>query len=275
MTFNVPIIIYREKTMQFNFKHILLILTLSSYCQTLSADELKVEHIANAGVKISSAGQVVLIDALFGPHKRFNFLNEEDFNKLTKEGADIALATHIHADHFGIKRTAAFLDKNPQTLFIGTPQILTSLEGEVTSAQLVSEVLTDFQSTRFTHNDIKVSVLNFPHMGFDNHQKTQNYAYIVEVNGWKVLHVGDADVNADVIQGHNLADANIDIALIHDLFPVKKENYVDLLKLMNVKKVAFIHMTDNKADSLEKWLKKNIPKATMLVTGHEEVVLKR
>ena len=86
MTFNVPIIIYREKTMQFNFKHILLILTLSSYCQTLSADELKVEHIANAGVKISSAGQVVLIDALFGPHKRFNFLNEEDFNKLTKEG---------------------------------------------------------------------------------------------------------------------------------------------------------------------------------------------
>ena len=112
-------------------------------------------------------------------------------------------------------------------------------------------------------------------MGFDNHEKTQNYAYIVEVNGWKVLHVGDADGNADVIQGHNLADANIDIALIHDLFPVKKENYVDLLKLMNVKKVAFIHMTDNKADSLEKWLKKNIPKATMLVTGHEEVVLKR
>jgi len=259
--------------MKINLKKALIILILSIYSQALWANELKIEHVANAGVKISSAGKVVLIDALFGPHSRFNFLNDEDFTQFIEHGADVALATHIHSDHFNAIRTTAFLNKNNKALFIGTPKMLEQLEGNVSVIQAKSSKLTKFESKDYKHNDINISVLNFPHMS-PHPKQAKNYAYIVEVNGWKVLHVGDGNVNASIIEGQNLADKNIDVALIHDLFPVNQKNYLELIKLMNVSKVIFVHMTDDKAEPLKQWMKKNLPNAAMLVTGYESVTFK-
>ena len=238
-----------------------------------SAD-LKIEHIANAGVKVTSGGKVVLIDALFGPHQRFNSLSDPNFDTLSQLGADVAMATHIHDDHFGEERVSNFLKNNKNTLFIGTPMMIEKLDGKVAARQLASGSLSGFDVKIFEHNNINISALNFPHMDFDNDQAI-NFAYIIEINGWKVLHVGDGDVNADVIKGLELAKENIDIALIHDLFPDRKENYKELIKQMNIDKVAFVHMTDDKVASLSKWIDKNLPNSSMLATGHEEVVLKR
>jgi len=260
--------------MRFHLNHFFSALILLSFSSLLTATELKLEHVANAGVKITSAGKVVLIDALFGAHKRFNSLNDEDFGELTQNGADIALATHMHSDHFSVKRTSLFLKNNNQSLFIGTPDMLEQLDDKSISSQLASGDLSGFESKAFRHNNIKISAFNFPHMNFGATQ-AKNFAYIVDINGWKILHVGDGDVNSDVIEGLKLASENIDIALIHDLFPVRKKNYKKLIKQMNVGKVVFIHMTDNKAAPLQKWLEKNLPTASMLVTGHEVITLQR
>jgi len=42
-----------------------------------------------------------------------------------------------------------------------------------------------------------------------------------------------------------------------------------------VGKVAFVHMTDDKAAPLKVWLEKNLPNAGMLITGHESITLKK
>jgi L-ascorbate metabolism protein UlaG (beta-lactamase superfamily) len=260
--------------MRFNFIKIFFTLLLSVYNHGLLAKELKVEHVANAGVKISSAGKVVLIDAIFGPHNHFNFLNEGDFSQLVQQGADVTLATHIHDDHFSATRTATFLNKNHNALFIGTPKMLERLNGKVMPGQIESSLLTDFESMEYKHNDINISALNFPHMS-PHPKQAKNYAYIVEINGWKVLHVGDGNVNAGIIEGQKLADKKIDVALIHDLFPVNQKNYLELIKQMNVGKIVFVHMTDDKAEPLKKWLKENLPNASMLVTGYESIILNK
>jgi hypothetical protein len=104
-------------------------------------------------------------------------------------------------------------------------------------------------------------------------EQIQNLAYLVELNGWKILHVGDGDVNEKVIKGLKLAERNIDIAVIHDLFPVRKDNYLELIKQMNVEKVVFVHMTDEKAKLLSKWLKENMPDASLLGTDYPDIIL--
>ena len=134
--------------------------------------------------------------------------------------------------------------------------------------------MTGFDTKILFLNGIKVTVLNFPHMR-PLEAETKNFGFLVEIDGWRVLHVGDADINGEVIDGLQLADRNIDVVLIHDLFPVRKRNYGKLIKKMNVQKVAFIHMTDNKAEPMVRWLKQNLPDATLLVTGHERLSMKR
>ena len=235
--------------------------------------ELIIEHVANAGVKITSGDKVTLIDALFGPHKRFSFLNEQEFKLLSKKGANLALTTHAHSDHFHPKQTTTFLQDNVKTLFVSTPQTFKHLGKITDSALIMSPELTGFESQHFTHDGIKVSVLNFPHMAPQT--KTQNYAYLVEVDGWKVLHVGDADINTDIIKAHQLADKNIDMLLIYDLFLMVKENYRELIEQINPKKVAFTHVMDKKIAPLTQWLQKNLPDATLLATGHEKLVLRK
>jgi len=236
-------------------------------------EKLIIEHVANAGVKIISGDKVTLIDALFGEHSRFNFLNEQEFTQLSNQGANLALTTHAHSDHFHPKQTTQFLQRNEETLFVSTPQAVKHL-GEITkTADIMSPKLSGFQSQKFTHDGINVSVLSFPHMSPQT--DTQNYAYLVEVNDWKVLHVGDANINAKVIAAHRLAEQNIDILLIHDLFPLVVKNYRELIEAMNAKKVVFVHVMDKKVAPLTQWLQKNLPNATLLATGHETVVLNR
>tara|TARA_R110002096_G_scaffold190089_4_gene371034 strand:- start:813 stop:947 length:135 start_codon:yes stop_codon:yes gene_type:complete len=44
---------------------------------------------------------------------------------------------------------------------------------------------------------------------------------------------------------------------------------------MGAKKIAFMHMTDDKAKLLKKWIAENMPDGEMLVTGYENVVMQR
>lgn len=255
-------------------KNIIIIVTLYTFSQVSLATQLIIEHVANAGVKISSADKTILIDALFAPHKRFNSLNEAEYTQLSLEGAEVALSTHTHSDHFSVNRVSDFLSSNLKTLFVGTPQAMTKLEGKVASSQLLTKNLTGFESKRFTYNGISIEAMNFPHVDSKVHGKTQNYAFLIEVNGWKVIHIGDGDINSNRIDGLKLSERNIDIALVHDRCLMQKD-CTRRMKQMNVGKVVFVHMTDSRIEPVLTWINDNLPKANMLATGHEIISISR
>jgi hypothetical protein len=136
-------------------KLILLHIFLTTFSLVSFAHELEIKYTANAGVKISSGKQTVLIDTLFGPHGFFNSLDEEAFSALIMQGADVVLSTHAHSDHFGAKRTSQFLRKNLKSNFIGTPEMLPPLDEDIDSAQLASASLNQFQSQGFDFKLLK------------------------------------------------------------------------------------------------------------------------
>jgi L-ascorbate metabolism protein UlaG (beta-lactamase superfamily) len=167
-----------------------------------------------------------------------------------------------------------FLRNNPEALFVGTPQALNKLKGKAAYSQLLTERLTAFESKHFKHHGIYIEALNFPHIDPKVHAKTQNYAYLIEVNGWKVIHIGDGDINSNRIDGLKLPQRNIDVVLVHDRCLTQKD-CAERMKQMNVGKVVFVHMTDNRVKPVSKWIKENLPNADMLVTGHERINISR
>ena len=239
---------------------------------SINANSLTVDYIANAGVKLTAGDKVVLIDALFGPHNHFKSITAEQFDELTHQRADIALATHKHSDHFGAKRVTSFLKYNLNTLFISTPESVQQLKKVPNLKRVKTYNFEGYHSQQTSYRDVSVTTFNFPHME-PRAGQAQNFAYLVELDGWKVLHVGDADVNEEVIKAYNLAQYQIDLVLIHDLFPKRKSNFQQLIQLMNAKKVAFIHMTDEKAQPFFDWLQTNYPAGGLLVTGYEQIVM--
>ena len=92
--------------------------------------------------------------------------------------------------------------------------------------------------------------------------------------GWKVLHIGDGDITASRIDGLNLAQRNIDVALVHDRCLVQKD-CAQRMKQMNVGKVVFIHMTDNRIKPVMAWIKEHLRSASILATGHGKVSILR
>ena len=251
---------------------IFLISALYALSTQVYATKLTVDYVANAGVKLTVDDKVVLIDALFGPHQQFKSLTAQEFDLLTHQRADVALATHKHSDHFGAKRTSSFLKYNAKALFVGTPESVDQIKELPNLKQIKTFNFSKYQSAQINHRDISITVLDFPHMSPGKGQAT-NFAYIVQMGDWKVLHVGDADVNREVINAHNLAQYQLDLVLIHDLFPQQHDNYQELIKLMNTKKVAFVHMVDEKAQPFSTWLKQHYPQGDLLVTGYEQLVM--
>ncbi len=251
-----------------------LLFFCASFNSVVNAQQLVVEHIANAGVKISSGDRTVLIDALFGPHQRFNSLNEKAFSELIEQGAQVVMTSHYHSDHFAGKRARQYLRANEETMFIAPPQVLDYLSDLGNLPFLKGPQLTDFQSTKFSHKGVDITVLNFPHMSPEQTADVQNYAYIVKINGWKILHIGDGGINPTIIDGLNLADRNIDLALLHDLCP-EQEDCVERIKQIGAKQVAFYHMTDDRTEPVGSWITENYPAARMLVTGQQPVLMSK
>lgn len=102
----------------------------------------------------------------------------------------------------------------------------------------------------------------------------QNYAYIVKINGWRVLHIGDGEISAEIIEGLKLANQDIDVVLLHDLCP-EQNDCVKRIEQISARHVAFYHMTDNRTGPVGDWIVNHYPGIHMLVTGQKPIKLSR
>jgi len=260
-------------------------LVISIFCLTnLSyATELTIEHVANAGVRIVSDESAVLVDALFNTNKYYNYLDDDDFKQLNRKNSDIALVTHSHSDHYTADRTLTFLQSHPETILVAPLSVTKELQGKVENKQLHASRLTEFANKQLDHKNISITALNFPHAGafapdaseslkIRFHKEYPNYAYLIEVNAWKILHIGDGDFTSAEIDINELAKMKIDVALLPSWIP-EEDGGLDFIKSINAKNVVFMHLTDDEVLAYNKNLATILPDAKILVTGFEHVTI--
>lgn len=219
-------------------------------------EPLKIKYLGNMGVMISSGTSKILIDAL---HQN----NPWDFAEPSKATVDdiinqrgefkdtrILLATHNHADHFNDTLTYRFLKRS------GRQAVLTQQ-----SADDISKSFADFKNigtqiivtdnSEYGISNLSVENIIIKGLNISHGNDTQNTGCIIDINGFKIFHSGDAMPAKENFAGYNLAEENLDVAIL----PVWFIDEYELVNSFNAKQVIYIHIHPDKLDEYGRYLK--------------------
>lgn len=179
---------------------VIFLLVTKVYCQqNNSQKDLQITYIANEGFLISNDNIKILIDGLF---KSKHYTSPSDSliskiidNKAPVDNINYFLVTHDHQDHFSEKLVSDFLSKNPKTKFISTSESCDKLSA------------TGFSSTNLICQNLEIGELKEVNEIKDEHfsvsafrlkhgtsTEINNLAFIIRINDFSIMHMGDAFV---------------------------------------------------------------------------------
>ncbi|MEP2026546.1 MAG: MBL fold metallo-hydrolase [Reichenbachiella sp.] len=230
----------------------------------------KATYIANSGVLIQSGSINILIDAFFTDGKG-RFLTPESsqldamvagrppYNNLS-----LALATHAHPDHFSPQQIGKLLFTNKKLNCLATPQVVDSIEAVMDDFESIHDRTLTFPLSRswktYTQEGLTVQAAYARHAGKSN-AKIQDLIFIIEINGKKILHLGDADMDTDRFEELKLDFEEIDIAFVPFWYMTNFYGGEFVRQHIAAKKVVAVHIPDNyNQESLDK-IKKFVPNA--------------
>jgi ankyrin repeat protein/L-ascorbate metabolism protein UlaG (beta-lactamase superfamily) len=260
--------------------------------------KIKVTYIANMGFMVSSASKTVLIDALFGTSNSYLYPSElilDKINQLNKpfESVDLMLVTHAHYDHFSAPMVAEYLSNNSSVKVVCNKPALSALKGienyTVDSSRIVGLTPDLYKSIDTTVNNIDVKILRLRHTGGNG--RSENLGFIFNLDGVKVLHVGDATGRVweqAVVSGMEEFDSlgfknlDIDIAILNrgSLWGVDAPGVEIIEKYIKPKHIILGHFSIGNKDgedevfqTIEK-LKDSLPDVTILEESMQNIIIK-
>lgn len=190
------------------------------------AGQLTVTFLTNEGFALSSADATVLIDAFVTePYSVYPAVPEGIYDLLVQGELDLppvrlALASHVHRDHFQPAAAARFLRAHRQTVFVSSPQVVDALleaapdlAQEVESGRIRALLPEAGESESLAVAKIRVELLRLPHSSA-RFAPIQNLGHVIHLGGRSVLHVGDADVARENFAPYRLDERNLDLALL-------------------------------------------------------------
>ena len=201
---------------------------------------VSITYTGNMGVLISNEKTAVWIDGLheyYGPA----YLNppdsllEKTFSKKRPfEKLKWLLFTHYHRDHFSKKLADRFLQLGTDHKVIGATQVVDSfsIKYVINAWNKNDEVVQD------DNVSLRIKAFNIPHVWPQRHNKVQNIAYLVEIRGIRILHVGDADTDAAAFD--RMGIGSVDVAIVPQWFDSEKGR--SIIEKLKPKKVIVTHI---------------------------------
>lgn len=182
-------------------------LTAISPLRAQGPQPLAITFLANAGLLLSSAGTSVVIDGLFGEGLPSYGRLEPATRALAESGrgrfgdVSVILATHWHDDHFNPQAVGRHLASNPRAHFVSSSQVIARLESEFDDYAHVQDQVRALTpepgaSAAWSGDDVTVTALRMRHNP-SRRFPDEHLAFVVELAGRRVLHIGDADPAPD------------------------------------------------------------------------------
>lgn len=186
-------------------------------------DAPAITYIGNAGVFLSHQGQGVLIDALVRRGIPPYVVAPAELREKV-EGAEspydrvkLVLATHHHADHFDAGAVWRHLDYNSDAVFVSTSAATAQVIATPSDPELEERVIAseprEGKRDRLSFAAIEFDVLSLHH-GRERRPPVANIGFVVNLQGFRVLHVGDTEIDTEELIPYALHDDSIDVALI-------------------------------------------------------------
>jgi L-ascorbate metabolism protein UlaG (beta-lactamase superfamily) len=249
----------------------------------VQAQKLTITYIANEGVLIESGDKKVMIDALFDKyyedylHPTEDMLEKMIAGKAPYDDVDLLLSTHIHRDHFAPTVTGRFLKSHPETKLISSAQLAKSIADDYAEGASVADqvegIARDTQVHEREVNGMKVTAFFIFHSGSSQPRMRQieNMGYLIEINGTRILHLGDSDMNPERFAALNLQSISVDIALVPYWYMADETGVKIINENIQPKHLLGIHFPKAGSPMALEQISKNFPEAKVLQTVFEKI----
>ena len=222
--------------------------------------------LANEGVLLTAGETRVVIDGLFRPYKTYAVMPEADRERLETnqppfDGIDLVLVSHMHGDHFHPESVARHLRENPQATLVTSGQVVAEVAAQIGVPSDGAPANNDAVRTRLrdvtpgagervalTVAGIDLQLLGLPHGS--RHSSIQNVGYVVTLGGRKILHIGDADTNAETFRRLALDRDGIDVALLPAWFLTERDGQAIIRDHIKPRRLVGIHLLASGEDEV-------------------------
>lgn len=241
--------------------------------QPLTNTGLTITYIANEGVLISSGSHQVLIDGLhrlYEPEYAYPpqpLLSALESARSPYNEIDLILVSHLHLDHFHPESVGLHLKSNPKATLVSSEQIVTKVKeqfagfGEI--AHRVKQVTPQWKTrSEFNQDGIRVQLLGLRHSG-SNFTWIQNLGHLIEMDGKKLLHIGDADMTVENFASFRLPEEGIDIAFIPYWYLQSNNGRTLVRDHIRPKQVIAVHVGPDGGERVAAQIKKTNPEVTV------------
>lgn len=240
---------------------------------TKSDAEIQITYIANEGVLIRTKNKHILIDGL---HRKYKdaYAYPPDELRAKLEGAqvpynkiDLLLVSHLHGDHFHPLSIGEYLINNSQSILASSEQVVSEVKKDFNYYEKIKPQIKEIRhewktSVEENFGGIKVKFLGLRHAN-ENFKWIENFGHLIEADGKKFLHIGDADMTDENFSGFKLHQENIDVAFIPYWFLLSQKGRDLVEKQFNPKHIIAVHVSPNEGAEVSENLKKHYSDITV------------
>ena len=224
-----------------------------------SPPTVELTFLANEGVLLTAGDTRVVIDGLFQPYKTYAVMPAADRERIETNqppfaGIDLVLVSHVHGDHFHAESVAKHLRQNPQATLVSSAQVIGEVAAHIGGDDGVRRRLqevTPAAAERVGLNPagVDLQVLGLPH-GTGRNASIQNLGHVITLGGKRILHVGDADMNAETFRKLALERDSIDVALLPGWFLTEPEGQAIVRNYIKPRRLVAIHLLASGEDEV-------------------------
>jgi len=248
---------------------LILVLALTPGCKPPPANEeieepqtIEITHIANAGFLITSGHHKVLIDAVFGPaaddgawetYPPAELLESMVQGEPPFAGIDVILVTHNHRDHFQATIVLELLEQQPLVRLVATEQTMAQLQSSDRYVAVADRVsyLPLAESRQISLGGITVTAIPTRHSFAD---PARNNMYLVDLEGARIFHEGDAERDPAVLSSLGLGQQQIDIAFLHPWRVLQPDGRDGTIKHLAPSRIVVMHVGTELAAAIQEQL---------------------
>lgn len=221
--------------------------------ETAETGRVAISYIANEGFLIASSSHHILVDAIFQNPFGYTDTPPSIFERMKRAQApfqkvDLILFSHNHRDHYTPEMAWAVLKGHPETALAGNSVTIGELkEAAGQDYARISDQVKEFNpewgeilSTRIKGVALKIFPVNHAPLP----REVVTLAYLFDLEGVKILHLGDIAPSANVenFKTYGLEFEDIDIAFVDPFFLQDESGQAILKQHIRPKKIILMHM---------------------------------
>lgn len=252
-----------------------LTVSLATLLANLAMADVTITRLANEGVIIDDGETRIMIDglvvenyALYGglpPEMAQQFRHAEGIFA----DIDLALASHRHHDHNQPEFACVFMRRSGQTRLLTSIQVLDLMRERcrqfVTGTSRVRVIDPRYgEPVLMQEKTAQVTAFLLSH-GVGKYARLQNFGHLVDIDGIKILHIGDAAMTPNDYGVAGLDKVNLDVALIPFWFFQPGPGMDVVNQYMNAEHMFAVHIPPKEMVEVTEYLAENFPHVRVLV----------